>query len=65
MKSVLTALLLGTFATAALAQSAPTAPVVPATKADCEKAKDMKWDDKGGKDGKGACIAAKAEAPKK
>jgi hypothetical protein len=32
----------------------------PTNKADCEKAK-MKWDDKGGKDGKGACVAAKAE----
>jgi hypothetical protein len=36
----------------------------PTNKADCEKAK-MKWDDKAGKDGKGACIAAKAETPKK
>jgi Spy/CpxP family protein refolding chaperone len=33
----------------------------PANKADCEKAK-MKWDQKGGKDGKGACVSA---APKK
>ena len=31
----------------------------PANKADCEKAK-MKWDAKGGKDGKGACMAAPA-----
>jgi len=33
----------------------------PTKKADCEKAK-MKWDAKGGKDGKGACMAA---TPKK
>jgi Spy/CpxP family protein refolding chaperone len=37
----------------ALAQQA-----APTNKADCEKAK-MKWDAKGGKDGKGACAAAK------
>jgi len=36
-----------------LAQTTPT----PANKADCEKAK-MKWDEKGGTDGKGACVAA-------
>jgi hypothetical protein len=29
----------------------------PANKVDCEKAK-MKWDEKGGKDAKGACVAA-------
>ncbi|MBO0763190.1 MAG: hypothetical protein J2P50_01155 [Hyphomicrobiaceae bacterium] len=40
-------------APAVLAQQAP-----PANKADCQKAK-MKWDPKGGKDGKGACMAAK------
>jgi hypothetical protein len=47
----------------AFAQSTPT----PTNKADCEKAK-MKWDAKGGKDGKGACMAAtpaKSDAPKK
>ncbi|RTL62200.1 MAG: hypothetical protein EKK41_25715 [Hyphomicrobiales bacterium] len=48
--------------TAAVAQQASATPT---NKADCEKAK-MKWDDKGGKDGKGACLAAKAtETPKK
>jgi len=51
------------FAPAAFAQQA-----TPANKADCEKAK-MKWDAKGGKDGKGACVAAtpgkSSEAPKK
>ena len=39
-------------APAALAQQA-----APTNKADCQKAK-MKWDAKGGKDGKGACVAA-------
>jgi hypothetical protein len=47
---------------------APTAfaqqAAAPANKADCEKAK-MKWDAKGGKGGKGACMAAAAPAPKK
>ena len=46
---------------------AQTTPATPANKVDCEKAK-MKWDDKGGKDGKGACVAAtpaKGETPKK
>jgi hypothetical protein len=41
------------FAPAVLAQQSKA----PANKADCEKAK-MKWDAKGGKDGKGACVAA-------
>jgi hypothetical protein len=45
---------------AALAQ---TAAPTPANKVDCEKAK-MKWDEKGGKDGKGACIAAPPAAKK-
>jgi len=53
-----------TIVTAAVAQQATVTP--PANKADCEKAK-MKWDEKGGKDGKGACIAATpaAQPPKK
>jgi hypothetical protein len=52
-------------APAAFAQQA-----VPGNKTDCEKAK-MKWDGKGGKDGKGACVAAaptpakSGETPKK
>ena len=52
-------------APAAFAQQA-----APANKVDCEKAK-MKWDEKGGKDGKGACLATapapakSGEAPKK
>ena len=37
----------------AIAQQAAT----PTNKADCEKAK-MKWDEKGGKNAKGACVAA-------
>ncbi|HZT47802.1 MAG TPA: hypothetical protein VFA64_07490 [Hyphomicrobiaceae bacterium] len=45
---------------APLAAMAQTAPATPTNKADCEKAK-MKWDDKGGKDGKGACLAAPAK----
>jgi hypothetical protein len=32
-------------------------PPTPTNKVDCEKAK-MKWEEKGGKDGKGACVAA-------
>jgi hypothetical protein len=50
--------------TATVAQQATVTP--PMSKADCEKAK-MKWDEKGGKDGKGACVAATpaAQAPKK
>ena len=53
-----------TIVTAAVAQQATATP--PANKADCEKAK-MKWDEKGGKDGKGACIAATlaTQPPKK
>jgi hypothetical protein len=39
----------------AFAQTTPT----PTNKADCEKAK-MKWDAKGGTDGKGTCVAAPA-----
>ena len=39
--------------------SAQTPAQTPANKVDCEKAK-MKWDEKGGKDGKGACVAAPA-----
>ena len=53
----------------AAAVSAQQAAKPATTKADCEKAK-MNWDAKGGKDGKGACVAAKApaksgDAPKK
>jgi Spy/CpxP family protein refolding chaperone len=47
-------------ASAVFAQQA--APPAPANKADCEKAK-MKWEDKAGKDGKGACVAAAPTKP--
>ena len=49
--------------TVAVAQTTQTPP---ANKADCEKAK-MKWDEKGGKGGKGVCVAATpaAQEPKK
>jgi hypothetical protein len=40
---------------------AQTATPTPANKVDCEKAK-MKWDEKGGKDAKGACVATPAAA---
>lgn len=52
----------------ALAPTAFAQTTTPTNKTDCEKAK-MKWDVKGGKDGKGACVAAapakSSEAPKK
>jgi hypothetical protein len=48
-------------ALAPLTASAQTATPAPANKVDCEKAK-MKWDEKGGKDAKGACVAAPAKA---
>jgi hypothetical protein len=41
-----------------IAQQTTTPPTaIPTTKAACDVAK-MKWDDKGGKDGKGGCVAA-------
>ena len=50
--------------TVAVAQQTTQTP--PTNKADCEKAK-LKWDEKGGKDGKGVCVAATpaAQEPKK
>jgi len=61
---IMTVIALLALAPMGFAQQAAT----PASKADCEKAK-MKWDEKGGKDGKGACVAAtpanSSEAPKK
>jgi hypothetical protein len=52
-----------TIVTAAVAQQAT---VTTMNKADCEKAK-MKWGATGGKEGKGACVAATpaAQPPKK
>ena len=55
------------FALAHVAFAQQAANPAPTNKADCEKAK-MKWDEKGGKDAKGACVAAPAAmapAPKK
>jgi hypothetical protein len=55
-------------ATLVVAPAAFAQQATPTNKVDCEKAK-MKWDGKGGKDGKGACVAAtpakSGEAPKK
>jgi len=61
---IATAAVAFTIVTAAVAQQAAVTP--PMNKADCEKAQ-MKWDEKAGKDGKGACIAAApaAQPPKK
>ncbi len=66
MKLIPVAALVAAFAfvPAVLAQTTAAAP---ANKADCEKAK-MKWDEKGGKDGKGACMApapAKSAKPRR
>jgi hypothetical protein len=47
---------IASFALSSVAFAQTTAPT---NKADCEKAK-MTWDAKGGKDGKGACVAAPA-----
>jgi hypothetical protein len=67
MKTITVATVLAAlaFSPAAFAQTAK--PATPVNKVDCEKAK-MKWDEKGGKDAKGACVAAapaKTETPKK
>jgi hypothetical protein len=61
---IATAVAVLSIATAAVAQQTTVTP--PVNKADCDKA-NMKWDEKGGKDGKGACIAAApaAQPPKK
>ena len=56
MKSLPIATLVAAFALASVAIAQQPAPP-PTNKADCEKAK-MKWDEKGGKDAKGACVAA-------
>jgi hypothetical protein len=63
MKLLPVAAVLAAFAFAPVAFAQTTAPT-PTNKADCEKAK-LKWDDKGEKDGKGACVAAQAAAPAK
>jgi hypothetical protein len=56
MKLLTVAALVSAFALAPAA-FAQTATPTPTNKVDCEKAK-MKWDEKGGKDAKGACVAA-------
>ena len=56
MKLLRIAAVIAAFAFTPIAFAQTPAPT-PATKVDCEKAK-MKWDEKGGKDGKGACVAA-------
>ena len=63
MKLLPVAAVLAAFAFAPVAFAQTTTPT-PTNKVDCEKAK-LKWDDKGGKDGKGACVAAQAAAPAK
>ena len=58
MKYLTVAAIVASLAITATAIAQTTAPAAaPATKAACETAK-MKWDDKGGKDAKGACMAA-------
>ena len=62
MKYLIISAVVASFAVASVAIAQQTAAPAPATKAACETAK-MKWDDKGGKDGKGACMAATTAAP--
>jgi hypothetical protein len=64
MKLLPVAVVLAAFAFAPVAFAQQAATPTPTNKADCEKAK-MKWDDKGGKDAKGACVVAQAAAPAK
>lgn len=60
MKLLPIAAVVATFAFTPVAFAQTPAPTpTPANKVDCEKAK-MKWAEKGGKDGKGACVAAPA-----
>ena len=56
MKLLPVAAMIAAFAFTPVAFAQTTTPA-PANKVDCEKAK-MKWDAKGGKDGKGVCMAA-------
>jgi hypothetical protein len=60
MKLLPIAAVIAAFAFTPVAFAQTTTPT-PTNKVDCEKAK-MKWDEKGGKDGKGACVAAPAAA---
>jgi hypothetical protein len=56
MKLLPIAAVIAAFAFTPVAFAQTPAPT-PTNKVDCDKAK-MKWDEKGGKDGKGACGAA-------
>jgi len=70
MKLLPIAAVVAAFAVTPVAYAQQAAAPTPTNKVDCEKAK-MKWDEKGGKDAKGACVAAapapakSGEAPKK
>ena len=57
MKLLPIAAVVAAFALAPTVLAQQAAKPAPTSKADCEKAK-MKWDEKGGKDAKGACMAA-------
>jgi hypothetical protein len=57
MKLLPIAAVVAAFALTPVAFAQAPTPATPSNKVDCEKAK-MKWDEKGGKDGKGACVAA-------
>ncbi len=57
MKLLPIAAVIAAFALTPVAFAQAPAPATPTNKVDCEKAK-MKWDEKGGKDGKGVCVAA-------
>jgi hypothetical protein len=57
MKLLPIAAVVAAFTIAPVAYAQQAATPTPANKLDCEKAK-MKWEEKGGKDGKGACVAA-------
>jgi hypothetical protein len=59
MKLLPIAAVVAAFAFTPVAFAQKAAAPTPTTKVDCEKAK-MKWDEKGGKDAKGACMAAPA-----
>ena len=59
MKLLTIAAVVAAFAFTPVAFAQQAATPAPTTKVDCEKAK-MKWEAKGGKDGKGTCMAAPA-----
>ena len=63
MKLLPVAAVLAAFALAPAVFAQQAATPTPTNKADCEKAAKMKWDEKGGKDAKGACVAVPAATP--